>query len=100
MASPLFSKGFFRNLVLEQAFRQQALEPVILQLKFFEQIGIRDAHTAKFAAPEVVIDLPEVMLSAELGNRHARLRFGQKANDLFFGEPLLQFQSPPAGLDS
>jgi hypothetical protein len=34
------------------------------------------------------------VLAAQLGNRHACLSFPQKANDLFFSEPLLQVQSP------
>ena len=80
-----FSQGFFRHLVFQHRFGQQAL-------------GIRHAHAAELAAPQVVAGLREAVPAAQLGYCQARFRFPQEANDLFFRKSLLHLQSPVYGI--
>ncbi len=56
--------------------------------------GVRYAHAAELAAPQLVADLGEPMLAAQVLDRNASLGLSQEADDLLFGESLLHTQSP------
>lgn len=92
--SALFSQGLFGDLILQEGFGQQLLQPSILGFQLLQALGVRETHPAKLAAPEVLTRFREGMLAAQLHNRHPGLRFLQEADDLLFSESLLHVQSP------
>lgn len=74
--------------------RQQALKPGVFGFKLLDLPAVRDVHAAELATPAVIAGFREAMPAAKLANCQARLCFAQKANDLFFCNSLLLFQSP------
>jgi len=91
---PLFSQDLSGDLQLEHRFGQQFLEPTVLGFQLTQPLGFRHRHSSEFASPQVVARLGEPAPSAQVLDRHARLGFPQKANNLFFRKTLLHVRSP------
>jgi hypothetical protein len=62
---------------------------MVFALELFQPLGVRDAHAAEPAPPEVIAALGEPVSSTQVLDGDARVRFPQEADDLRFGEPLL-----------
>src|SRR6185312_4633940 len=96
-----FSQDVPDHLVLKHLLGQQLLQPRVLRLQLLQALGVRHAHAAELAPPQVVGGLAEAVLAAQLLDRQTGIRLTQEADDLFFGKALLHVQSPSVGgLDS
>lgn len=67
---------------------------VVLFLKHPQLLGVRYVHPAKLGLPFVVRGVRNTVLTAQISNRHSRVRLIRKANNLFFGKSLRHFAFP------
>ena len=87
-----FTRFFQRlrhDLRFQLLFRVHLLQPRILELQLLQTLHVGQIHAAILGAPFVKARVAHAVLAAQLGHRHAGLRFLKNLKYLTLFEPRL-----------